>query len=187
MKSMEYKSDNQIFHFTDLGKKIQFHFELNKEITKWWVQKCKFQDLPQLTSSLSINIHSRPFNGIINLTLLPLSSIRNLFFFFYRAPSTAVGRKKKERIKEKALFPSGYDRMNVKIQLRRERNNCRFDLGRLSGVTHTPTWLTAWGTPAQSSNCCFWHRLSLQHGWGFWRADGRSSAVCLNPACECRH
>lgn len=34
MKSMEYKSDNQIFHFTDLGKKIQFHFELNKEITK---------------------------------------------------------------------------------------------------------------------------------------------------------
>lgn len=34
MKSVEYKSDNQIFHFTDLEKKIQFHFALNKEITK---------------------------------------------------------------------------------------------------------------------------------------------------------
>lgn len=92
----------------------------------------------------------------------------------------------KKRIK-KALLTSGCDRMNVKIQLQCEQNNCRFDLGRWTGVTHTPTWLTAWGTPAQSSNCCFWHCLSLRHGWGFWRADGRSSAICLNPSFEFRH
>lgn len=76
------------------------------------------------------------------------------------------------------------DSMNIKIQLQHEQNNHRFDLGRLSGVMHTLICLTAWRTPAQSSNCCFWHCLSLQHVWGLWRADGCSSAVCSHPSSD---
>lgn len=104
------------------------------------------------------------------------------------------GDQTKEEQKRTHLA-SGCDSLNIKIQLQCEQNNCQFDLGRLSGVMHTLTCLTAWRTPAQSSNCGFWHCLSLQHVWGFWRAAGCSSALCfcpspdrnLNPSFEFRH
>lgn len=104
-----------------------------------------------------------------------------------------LGRK--QRKTKRACLASSSDSLNIKIQLQREQNNRRFDLGRLSGVMHTLTCLTAWRALAQSSNCGFWHCLSPQHVWGFWRAAGCSSAVCfcpspdrnLNPSFESCH